>query len=294
MSPAATRSVFDLAEEQEQLVVLDRAEAVDDRHDALAGVVRLVGEQPGDEEFGERGGGRHRVFGDARFAVDAQAQGHLPGGDVEEGFAGAGEGAAVEGDAEGTGAVVGPDGQPFDVVQVQSGFGGGAGDLEDRQVPGDAAALVDLVQGCAGDVVGDQDGAGLDAFGVEPELRLAEVEDVPGVVAVAEQDAAAGVGGFGHPVDLSGGGGREHVPARRGGGQAGPDQAGEGRVVAGAAADHQGHLPGGDLGGADDAAVHPGDVAAVGGDKAVQCLIREVGWVVEDLGHGSSLNPWWK
>src|SRR6476469_2183981 len=62
----------------------------------------------------------------------------------------------------------------------------------------------------------------------------------------------------------------------------------------GTAADHQGHLPGGDFGGADDAAVDAGHIAAVGRNEAVQCLIREVSGIVEDLGHGSSLNPCWR
>ena len=217
-----------------------------------------------------------------------------PAGTWNSGAVCAREGAAVEGHAEGTGAVVGPDGEPFDGVEVQPRFGGGAGDLEDRQVSGDAAALFDLVQRGAGDVVRDEDGAGFDAFGVEPQLGLAEVEHVAGVVAVAQQHAAAGVGGLGHPVDLAGRRRGEHVAAGRAGGQARSHQAGEGRVVAGAAADHQGHLPGRHLGGADDAAVHPGNVAAVGRHKAVQCLIREVSGVVEDLGHGSSLNPCWE
>ena len=149
----------------------------------------------------------------------------------------------------------------------------------------------DLLQRGAGDVVGDQDRAGLDALGVQAQLGLAEMQHVPGVVAVAQQHPAAGVGGLGHPVDLAGRGRGEHVPARRAGGQAGPDEAGEGRVVPGAAADHQGDLPGRDLGGADHAAVDTGHVAAVGRHEAVQCLIREISGIVEDLGHGSSLNP---
>ena len=145
-----------------------------------------------------------------------------PAGTWNSGLLGAGQRAAVEGHAERTGAVVGLDGEALDVVQVQSRLGGGAGDLEDGQVAGDAAALLDLLQRGAGNVIGDQDRAGLDALGVEPELRLAEVQDVAGVVAVAEQHSAAGVGGLGYAVDLAGGGRGEHVAAGGGGGQAGP------------------------------------------------------------------------
>ena len=141
--------------------------------------------------------------------------------------------------------MVGLDGEALHLVQVQAGLGGGARDLEDREVAGDAAALLDLVQRGAGDVIGHQHGARLDAFSVEPQLGLAEVQDVAGVVAVAEEHAAAGVGGLGHAVDLPGGGRGEHVAAGGGCRQAGSDESGEGRVVSGAAADHEGHLAGG-------------------------------------------------
>ncbi|MCY1229773.1 hypothetical protein D9M72_421580 [compost metagenome] len=278
--------LFDLPEKQEQLVVLDRAQAVDDGHHTVPGVVGLVLQEPGDQQFGEFGGGGHGVFGDARLAVDAEAQRHLPGGHVEQRRVRSRQRAAVECHAQGTGAVVGPDGQTFDGVEVQSCFRRGTGNLEDRQVPGNAAALLDLVQRSAGDVVRDQDGAGFDALGVKPQLGLAEVEHVAGVVAVAQQHAAARVGGLGHPVDLAGCRGSEHVATGGARGEARSHEACEGRVVAGSAAHHQGHLAGGHLGGADHAAVHPGDVPAVGCHKAVQCLIREISGVVEDLGHG--------
>ena len=50
--------------------------------------------------------------------------------------------------------------------------------------------------------------------GAEAVLGLVEVQHIAGVVAVAQQHAGAVVGGFGHVVDLLGGGGREQVAHR--------------------------------------------------------------------------------
>ena len=77
----------------------------------------------------------------------------------------------------------------------QSLLCGGAGDLEDREVPCDAAAFLTARRG-AGDVVGDQDDAGFDP-GVEAGWACRS-SCVARVVAEGEQHAAAGVGGPGH------------------------------------------------------------------------------------------------
>ena len=294
VSPAATRSfsIFPKSRNSSSYLTVPRPLTIATTR--LPASCGLSASSLADQEFGQFGGGGHGVIGNARFAVDAQAEGHVPRRDSEQRRVRAGQRAAVEGHTQRAGAVVRPDGEPFDVVQVQSRFGGGSGDLEHCQVAGDAAPLLDLVQRGAGDVVGDQDCAGFNAFGVEAQLGLAEVQDVTGIVAVAQQHAAAGVGRLGHAVDLAGRGRGEHVAAGRGGGQSRSHEAGEGGVVPGAAADHQGNLPGRDLGGADDAAVDTGNVPAVGRNKAVQCLIREISGIVEDLGHGSSLNPCWR
>jgi len=150
---------------------------------------------------------------------------------VEERVLGPRERAALERHPQRAGTVIGFDGEPLDVVEVQSSLGGGAGDLEDRQVTGDAPALPDLVLRGTGDVVRNCYGARFDALGVQAQLGLAEVQDVACVVAVAEQDAAASVGCLGHPVDLPGGRRSEHVAACGGRCQPGAYQAGEGRVV---------------------------------------------------------------
>ena len=76
----------------------------------------------------------------------------------------AGQGAAGESHAQGPGAVVGPSGDPFDPVEVVAGFGGGARDLEHHEVARDTTPLVNFLSGGAGDVVGDEDDAGVDAL----------------------------------------------------------------------------------------------------------------------------------
>ena len=70
------------------------------------------------------------------------------------------------------------------------GVGGGGGDFEDRQVAGDAASLVDLVGGGAGDVVGDGERDSSECRCRSSRFRrLTEVQHVTGVVAEAQQHA---------------------------------------------------------------------------------------------------------
>ena len=130
-------------------------------------------------------------------------------------------------------------------VEVGAGLDGGPGDLEHRQVTGDAAAVTVLARLPGGDVVADGDDAHVDPLGAELLGSDTEVEHVSGVVAEAEDHAAAVLGVAGHGVDLVGRRGGEDVAAGRTVGEAGAHPAGEGRVVAGAAADHEGRLTGG-------------------------------------------------
>ena len=114
---------------------------------------------------------------------------------------------------------------------------------------------------------------------------LAEVQDVARVVAVREEDAAAGLGGPRDLAHLVGGGRGEDVADGRAVGEALADQPGEGRVVAGAASDHHGDLAGGGAGGPDHAAGDLADPAGVGGDEAFERLVGEGGGVVGQACH---------
>ena len=209
-------------------------------------------------------------------------------GDGEQRVVRAGQGAAAEGDAEGTGAVIGALRDFHRRVHRVARIGGRGGYLEDGEVAGDAAAFGAFGERRGGDVVGDGDAAAVDAVLAEAVLGLVEVQDVAGVVAVAEQHAAAVVGGLRHVVDLLRRRRGEKVSHRRAVREALAHQAGERRVVAGAAADHQRHRIRGALRVADHAAGNALHPAAVGGNQAVDHLVSEGCWFIEEAGHGSS------
>ncbi len=278
----------DAAEDDEQLLVLDAAEAVEDRHDP--GTVRHdagreLGEQAVDEQLRETGRARDVRLRDAPLAVDAHADRHAPLRDREERFVGARERAAGEGDTEAPRPVVRALGEGGDGVEVVPALGRGAGDLEHAEVPGDPATLVRPVRRCAGDVVGHPDRADRDAPRLEGPGGGVEVEHVAGVVAVGEEDSPAVVDGGRHRGDLLGARAGEEVPHRRARREAVPHEAAERRVVAGATADDEGDGAVGARGGAGDPAVHLPDPRPVRGDEPVHHLVGEVRRVVVQPGH---------
>ena len=175
--------------------------------------------------------------------------------------------------------------QPLDLVEGGAFLRGGPSDLEDREVAGDAATLLELVRRSAPDVVGDQYGAAVDPLRLQLVLGGVEVEHVTGVVAVAEQHPPALVGGLGDGVRPLGGRGGEQVAHGRAVREAGADEAGEGRVVPGSATDDDRHRGLGRPRGADHAARHGPHPAARGGDEAVHQLVQEIGRVVEQPRH---------
>ena len=140
------RAAGDAPVDDEQLLVLQRAEAVEDRHDPLAGrlldALGQLGEQARHEQLGQAVGGGHVGLVDAGFAVDAEAHRHPPLGDGEQGRLRAGERAAREGDAERPGALVRESRHAGDLGEVVALLGGRGGGLEHREVARDAAALV--------------------------------------------------------------------------------------------------------------------------------------------------------
>ena len=80
-TPAAAEQPVDAAVDDEQLLVLDAAQAVEDRHHAGAGHLdarRHLVEQPGHEQLGELVRGGHVGLVDAGLAVDAQPDRHPP------------------------------------------------------------------------------------------------------------------------------------------------------------------------------------------------------------------------
>ena len=279
----------DLRVDHEELLVLHRAQAVDDHGGAapitVGGALGLLGEDALDQQRSDLVGRSDRLVAHTGLAVDAQTHAHLPVGDMEEGLGGAGEGAAVEGDAEGARGVVGLPGDALRLVEVRAGLDRRAGDLEDGQVTGDAAAVAVVLRRVGDDVVADLDDAHVDALGAQLLRGRPEVEDVAGVVAEAEHHAAAVLGVAGHRVHLRGRRRGEDVAARGAVAHAGAHPAGEGGIVAGAPADHQGGLPLRGRGRTHHAAVHDGDVVGVGQSQAADRIGREVGGVVEEIRH---------
>ena len=112
-----------------------------------------------------------------------------------------------------------------------------------------------------------------------------EVQHVTGVVAVAEQHPPPLVRRLRDGVGLLGRRRGEQVAHRRAVGQAGADEAREGRVVPGSAADHDGDRGFGRPGGADHAAGHRPHPAPGGGDETLDHLVEEVVGVVEQSRH---------
>jgi hypothetical protein len=83
--------------EDEEFLVAGGAQAVDE-NGCLRCVFGAFDEDALDEQRREVGGVEQGLFGDAGLAMEAEADGHLAGGEGEEGCGGAGWSAAGEGD----------------------------------------------------------------------------------------------------------------------------------------------------------------------------------------------------
>ena len=204
--------------------------------------------------------------------MNAEADSHLPCGNREKRAVGAGERAAGEGDSEGARGRVRLGENALDLLEVLAGLGGRPRDLEDREVPRNAAALVEFVLGAGGYVVGDHQGVGGDSLRAQTLDGLAEMQDVARVVPESHEHSGAAVCRLENRVRLGARRGGEDVPAHGAVGDPGAYPAGERRVVTRSAAVDHGHLPLRSRGGADDAAVDRLDVALVGQDEPSQRL----------------------
>ena len=183
-------------------------------------------------------------------------------------------------------------GDALDLVQRQHHVRRGAGRLEDEDVAGNAPALGDL-RG-AGDVVGGEHGARLDALHFEEFGGHVEVHHVAGIVAVHEEHAGATAGGHGRIDGRLGRRRGKDVADGRGIRQALPDEAEEGRLVARPAADDQRHLARARPFSRNDGSrrtFRSPQVLAMGGDDAGQHLVHDGIAVIDQflrLAHRSS------
>ena len=287
--PRASSLRLDAAPEPEQLFIFGRAEAVEHHGDAAAGVSRPFANQPFDQDARERARRHDRLLGDARLAMNAEADRHLTIGNDEQRLAGARQRAAAKGDAEGDGAAVGDPRQPLHIVERHAGLRGRAGDLEDDDVARDAPAQRGAFGGRAGDIVGDRQDARVDALGGQTPRRRAEVEHVAGVIAEAEQHPAAAIGQPGDPRDRARRGRGENVAGDSGVGETGADIARESGIVTGAAADDDRHFAGRRRRGAQNASRRERHIAAIGrGETAKGFSSEALGLVVHKRHDGLS------
>ncbi len=137
----------------------------------------------------------------------------------------------------------------------------------------------------AGDVVGHQDRAHIHSRLAQLALGGAEVDDIARVVAVAEQDAAAGVDLARDAHGLTGRRRREDVAAHGSGGKPRTDQSRERRIVTGAAPDDDGDPPVGERPGAHDPAVDATHQVLMGAREALEGVVDEGLRVAEHAGH---------
>lgn len=110
--------------------------------------------------------------------MDTEPDAHLAVGDGEERVVGTGKRAPGEGDTHRAGALVGPSGHAFDLVQADALLGGGTGDLEDREVAGDPPKFGALGRRGGRDVISHRDDAKINSLEADPVGRLAEMDDV--------------------------------------------------------------------------------------------------------------------
>ena len=92
--------------------------------------------------------------------------------------------------------------QPGDFGQVGAGVGGGSGDLEGVDHPGDAAATLRLLRSGTGDIVSKQDRGSFDVLELQHLGGHVEVHDIASVVAVHAEYARTAVRGAHGVCDL--------------------------------------------------------------------------------------------
>ena len=157
-----------------------------------------------DEELGDIVGGSEVGFVDSRLSVDAEADGHLAFGHLEQRLIGPGQRAPGERDSAGPGPVVGQLADSRDLIEGHAGFRGGGRHLQHGQSAGDAATLVCFFHRCGRDIVGDGSTSDIEAIGFQELSGHAELQHVAGVVQVGQENAAAVIGSLGDAMDLGG------------------------------------------------------------------------------------------
>src|SRR5918997_6484344 len=234
-------------------------------------------------------GGLHLFALNTRLAVDAYTDLHLVVGDIEDGLAALGRGAARERHTHRTDVAVDPLCQLLDAGKIPAVVRGGAADLVYEDGAGDTAPPAGERRVLDGHVVVGDHVVGLYPLRLGELARHLEVEHVARVVLDDVEDPRTAVDGLGrleHLVrgwageDGAGAGGVEHARS---------DEAAVGRLVARAAAGDEGHLAlHGGVGADDDAVLgnHP-DQARVRQLHPPQHLVDDPLGRVDDFLHVS-------
>ncbi len=222
-----------------------------------------------------------------RFAVDPEPERQLVRRYGKQRLRFPGKNAASEGDPESPGQFVALARKPFDRVQIEAARGCRSSDLEYDEVAGDAATLSDPIRRCTCDVVRADHRADVDPHGSQRPLRLAEMQDVARIVAVAQEHPRAFVRSQCDSLHLRGGGRGEDISADRPRGESRPDESRKGRVVSRAATDNDSDTRILSPDRVDDAAIDREQEALVRGHQTSERICRKTIGVLRDPRHSS-------
>ena len=225
---------------------------------------------------------------DPGLAVDTHAHAHAPFGHGEQRLGRPRQCAAGKCYAEGAGQVVGTHGEVKDRVHVVAALSGIGQCAEYGQISGDTTPLGRAFGRPAADIVGHGQAAGRDALGLQALGGNTEIQHVAGIVAERHDHARIRSRGLGHGVDLLGRGRGKDIAHGRPVGQALAHQPGKGRVMARAAADDDRDFARRGHGGPYHAAGYALDQVGIGGHKAINGFIDEIGRLVEEITHDVS------
>ena len=128
---------------------------------------------------------------DTRLTMNTHTDTHLSRLDTEQRLVSSRQGTTCEGHSEGAGTFVDAIEDLDDLVDVAAFLACSCCHLEDREISGDATTFEVLPRTSRGDVVGDEQTAGVDALAAQPLGRLPEVQDVAGIVAESDEDSSS-------------------------------------------------------------------------------------------------------
>ncbi|MDI2023807.1 hypothetical protein PJL18_04355 [Paenarthrobacter nicotinovorans] len=134
----------DGAPEDEKLLMLGGTQAIEDHSESPGSARRSFVQDPAHQFAAKFDGGRQLGIEQSRLAVDTQPKAHLSLGKAEQRLVGAWESATAKRGANGSRQPIRLASQTNHCVEVKSCFGSSTHDLEDHEIPGNAAPLPDL------------------------------------------------------------------------------------------------------------------------------------------------------